>query len=259
MIRVMRAELKRAINWTWIVSILGVALCICFDSWNDLIIGLKNKTGYVHYFFWNSAYGGMCRSYLLPVFATIPFARSLCYERDCNAQSFIIVRQGKNRYGISKFVINALCGGGVVALGTTLLLLGLHMVFPMTNGDYSDAEVTAVFHMWEALHYPVHYCIIEVGLGFCRGVIWSSVALLVSTYTRDAFIVTLSPYFISYMTVQICRILKIKDEYRLDLLLIGRVVLKSSYHTLFIGCVCTVILTMMIGGAFIWKLKRMDA
>lgn len=256
MIRIIRTEMKRALGWTWIISILGVVFCICFDSWNDLIIELENKTGYVHYFFWNSAFGGMCRGYLIPVFATIPFAGSLCHERSCNVQPFIMSRQGRKGYSVSKFVVNAMSGGFVVALGTVLLLLGLRLVFPMTSSDYNDAEITTVFHMWEAMHYPIRYCVMETIFGFCRGMIWSSIALLVSVYTNDIFVVTLSPYFIRYMIVEICKTLKIKDEYRIDMLLIGRVVLKSSPYTLLVGCVCTVIVIILVGGIFVWKLSK---
>ncbi len=80
--RVFINEWKRAINISAVIAIIGVMFCICFDSWNDLISAMQsgNSVWCVYYFTSNSAFGGMCRKYILPVFATLPFAASFCEE-----------------------------------------------------------------------------------------------------------------------------------------------------------------------------------
>lgn len=120
--KVFAVEMKRAINIGWIISILGVCFSICFDSWNDLMRALTSHTGSIHYFFWNSSWGGVCRTYFLPIFAAIPFATSFCKEYKNHSLSFIVSREGKKRYCTVKYVINALCGGVTVAIGTGVLL-----------------------------------------------------------------------------------------------------------------------------------------
>ena len=112
--KVFAVEMKRAINIGWIISILGVCFSICFDSWNDLMRALTSHTGSIHYFFWNSSWGGVCRTYFLPIFAAIPFATSFCKEYKNHSLSFIVSREGKKRYCTVKYVINALCGGVTV-------------------------------------------------------------------------------------------------------------------------------------------------
>lgn len=95
MIKVFLSEYRRTVNIWLVFGILGVAFSICFDSWNDLMAGIENHSGYVHYYFWNSAFGGMCREHFLPIFAAFPFAASFCYERKSKAIAYIVSREGK--------------------------------------------------------------------------------------------------------------------------------------------------------------------
>ena len=113
--KVIRAEFGRTINAGLIIAIAGIIFSICFDSFNDLIAGLRNGQGYVGYFFSNAAFGGMCTHYMLPVFTALPFSVSLCQERNNKAVSYIVSREGKNRYIFAKFIVSAISGGFVAA------------------------------------------------------------------------------------------------------------------------------------------------
>ena len=256
MIKVLLTEYRRTVNIWLIFGILGVAFSICFDSWNDLIQGIENHSGYVHYYFWNSAFGGMCREHLLPVFAAFPFAASLCYERKSKAVDYIVSREGKKRYCVTKYVVNAISGGMVIAIGTAIVLLLLSTVLPMTNSDLVDAVSTDLFHDWLAVHHPMEYGMVEICLGFFRGIIWSSIALLVSVYINDPFVVTISPYVGHYAFAQFCRLLQIDNEYRLDMILIGRTVIQSSWNTVLIACITTMTIVAVIGIVFVRKVER---
>lgn len=44
--KVIRAEFGRTINAGLIIAIAGIIFSICFDSFNDLIAGLRNGQGY---------------------------------------------------------------------------------------------------------------------------------------------------------------------------------------------------------------------
>ena len=148
--KVFAVEMKRAINIGWIISILGVCFSICFDSWNDLMRALTSHTGSIHYFFWNSSWGGVCRTYFLPIFAAIPFATSFCKEYKNHSLSFIISREGKKRYCTVKYVINALCGGVTVAIGTGVLLLALSFVLPMADSTFQVSPYFVSFFIVQA-------------------------------------------------------------------------------------------------------------
>ena len=88
MSRVFINEWKRAINTGTVIAVIGVMFCICFDSWNDLVSAMQsgNSVWCVYYFTSNSAFGGMCRKYIVPVFARKERAgrlRILFPEREC--------------------------------------------------------------------------------------------------------------------------------------------------------------------------------
>lgn len=256
MIKIFLAEFRRAMNIWFILGIVGVSFSICFDSWNDLIRSIENSNGYVHYFFWNSAFGGMCRTYLLPIFATFPFAASFSNEKKSKSLAYIVSREGTKRYCIIKYVVNAISGGMVVAIGTAFVLLMLSIKFPMVNSDFQDVQITDMFHSWLAVNYPMKYSIVEICLGFFRGVIWSSVGLLVSIYIEDAFVVTVSPYMINYAFIQFCRLLQIDNRYRLDMILMGRTIVRSSFDTLIIALISTLIIALIIGIVFVKNILR---
>ena len=130
MIRIFINEWKRAVNTSSAIGIIGVMFCICFDSWNDLVSAMQSGSTVwcVYYFTSNSAFGGMCRNYILPVFAALPFAASFCEERNNRVVAYIASREGTQRYGAVKYIVNILIGGLVVAFGTVLLILFFMLV-----------------------------------------------------------------------------------------------------------------------------------
>lgn len=251
--KIFLAEFKRTMNIWFVLGIFGAAFSICFDSWNDLVRAWQNNTGTVHYIFWNSAFGGMCRGHLLPVFTAFPFAASFISERKGKIMPYIVSREGKKRYCTVKYIVNAVSGGAVAALGTALVLL-LLIKFPMTDFSNLDARITDPFHDWLAVHRPVQYCAIQICFAFFRGVIWASAALLVSVYIEDTFVVTVSPYVGSYVFTQLNRLMQIDSRYRLDDILIGKSVIHSSWNTVLAAFICTIIIIFAIGMVFIKKI-----
>ena len=192
------SEVRRALNIGFLLGIIGVCFSICFDSWNDLMQGLQSKVGTVHYFFANSSWGGVCRTYFLPVFATLPFATSFCKDYSFHVLPYIISREGKRNYCIIKYTVNALLGGLLVAIATGLVFLILASQFPITDISEQGAIVSDRFHSWIAVNQPFEYCLVEVISGFLRGMIWASISLCVSIYISDSLVIMISPYLLSF-------------------------------------------------------------
>ena len=239
--KVIRAEFGRTINAGLIIAIAGIIFSICFDSFNDLIAGLRNGQGYVGYFFSNAAFGGMCTHYMLPVFTALPFSVSLCQERN-NIFAY--------------FIVSAISGGVGAVCGTELLFLMLAIRFPIAGDEFEGAVVSDYFHEWSAVYYPQLYILTLSILAFCRGVIWSSLALCVSLYTSDFMVVLLSPFLGSYVLVRIFQIIRVPDMVRPDMILIGQVVIKSSGLTLIIAIAISLTIVTLIGALFVGKMKE---
>ncbi|MDE6386651.1 MAG: hypothetical protein K2L82_02455 [Lachnospiraceae bacterium] len=260
MSRVLINEWKRAINTNTGIAMIGVVFCICFDSWNDLVSALQSGSTIwcVYYFTSNSAFGGMCRNYILPVFAALPFAASFCEERNSKAVAYIASREGMRRYGAVKYIVNILMGGLVVAFGTVLLIVFLRMRFQMTS-DYYEASVAGtvdLFHKWLAVHYPVRYCMTEAALGFMRGMIWAGASMFVSLYLTDRLVITMFPFLGSYVIVRISQILSLDADWRFDQILIGRTVIRDSGYTVMIAAIVSGILVFLMGICFTEKLVK---
>ena len=260
MSRVFMNEWKRAINPGVIPAVIGVMFCICFDSWNDLLNAMQGGSDVwcVYYFTSNSAFGGMCRSYILPVFAAFPFAASFCEERNSRAVAYIVSREGRGKYGAVKYIVNVLAGGMVVAAGTVLLILLLRMRLPMTS-DYFEASVSGtadLLHKWLAVYHPVLYSLTEAALGFMRGMIWAGAALLVSLYITDRLVVAMFPFLGNYVVVRVSQMLSLEDHWRLDHILTGRTVIRDSGHTVMIAAMISGVLVALLGVCFTKKLVR---
>ena len=118
----------------------------------------------------------------------------------------------------------------------------------LADSTFQDAVVSDRFHAWIALYHPFEYGMLEVWSGFLRGILWSSIALCVSAYISDPFVVLVSPYFVSFFIVQAYRMGNVVDRYRLDKLLTGNVIIQSSVHTVLI---CTI--SCIINSDFIWN------
>lgn len=248
--KVFAVEMKRTMHIGWLIGILGVCFSICFDSWNDLMGFLTAGSGSVHYLFWNSSWGGVCRAYFLPIFSALPFATSFCKEYKNHSLSFIVAREGKKSYCTVKYLVNAVCGGLTVAMGIALLLGGLSFILPVASPDFQDALVSERFHAWLAFYHPFLYGLTEVWSGFLIGILWSSVALCVSIYISDPFVVMVSPYFFSFFLIQAYRICRVNDRYRLDKLLTGNVIIESSLHTLLICTISVFLIVILLGILF---------
>ena len=254
--RIFLTEARRTLNFGTVICMAGVIFSICFDSWNDLLRALGSQSGSVHYFFWNSGFGGVCRQYFLPVFAALPFAVSFCREYNENMLPFIVTREGKNSYCIIKYVVTILSGGLAVAAATGVLILFLAARLPMADAYGTEAAVDEVFNRYLALYHPVQYSMVEIGNAFLRGALWSAAALCVSAFFTDPFVTVVSPYLISMLYVQITRILKVPSAVRLNELLSGRWVILSGWHTLAVSAAAVSVILLLLAVVFVKKVRR---
>lgn len=255
-IHAVKAEYRRTWNPGMLVAVAGVIFCICFDSWNSLITAIGSGNGNVHYFFWNSAFGGVCRSYFLPIFSAIPFAASFCKEYEENSLPYIVAREGKKGYCITKFIVNAVSGGLTVALGTAILFSLLACIFPVADTAYQAVSPGEDLHFWIAQYRPWVYGIIETANGFLTGILWSCVALCVSAYLPNPFVAVTSPYLVSFALAHAFRLLKVDNLYRLDKWLTGYSIIGSSAKTLCISFATVLLIVFFLGILFTKKVRR---
>ena len=258
MIRVFKAEWKRAISLSFFVSIAGVIFCLCFDSWNELLNAMISGNPHysVYYFMSNSAYGGMCRNYILPIFSAIPFSTSLCEERRDKAVAYISSKEGRLTYSVVKYMVCIIIGGLTVALGTALFILILRARLGIVDvsATFTYTDRADIFNKWIAVYKPVTYCLVEIILGFMRGMIWGGIALFLSIYVADGLVVVMFPFLGSYALTRVEKLLNIDDNYRITYILTGRSVLGNSVRSVMIAGIVSVLLVVALGILYV---KRM--
>lgn len=226
------ASLKRAFRWRFWIAVLLVAFAIAFDSWATLLWALSNTFNpdgilCVHYFLFNSvSFGGVFGQYFIAILAAIPFSTE--YVEEHNMLPYILARTRPVRYGFSKMFSAALSGGLALALGGILFITALSLKLPLVS--HSRLFEMQWIPYFSLLNYGdgIGYLIVFIALMFLKGFLCGGLCICISAYIPNKFVVTASPFVMSFVLVQICRLMRITDKFRLDYLLSGRSWLGST-------------------------------
>lgn len=142
--------------------------------------------------------------YFMPVLAVLPYAGSFCQERKSGYCKNVLVRTGRFKYMVAKYISSFLAGGTAVTLP---ILINLMWTFtykayqkPMPGGNtnltFGSGELLGKLYFQN----PFLYCglyLIAIFI-FCGGM--AAVTLLVSTVCGNIFTVMLIPFLINIFT-----------------------------------------------------------
>jgi len=124
--RLFGAEFKRSLTVRFFIVPVGVVLCICLDTWNQIpFMWTSPETMDVYYYWCNSfIFGGFYGIYVVPMLAALPYAVSFCEEYNTNMLRVLLMKAGKKKYCMSKVLTTFLSGAlSVSAGGITFILL----------------------------------------------------------------------------------------------------------------------------------------
>ncbi len=135
------------------------------------------------------------KSGLTPIaFIAAAFAYSTSYISDieCGALRYHLTRCGRMRFAADRFIANAICGALGVAVGEAAFYLILRTLYPVQDIAY---RVVTEYNAMEMLSYTrpelYYFIMILVQIPICM--VMASVALVVSTFVRNAYITLASP------------------------------------------------------------------
>lgn len=254
-------ELKRSATIKFFVAALGVVLCICLDTWNQLPFLWSPDTGVdVHYYWLNSmVYGGFYSVYVIPMLSALPFALSFCEEHNTNMIKTLIIKTGKKNYCISK-IISVFFSGAVSTLTGGIFFTAITGFFvPLLNRNrLIEVEGFPYFYLLQKGNGAAYFAAVFFLL-FLSGGLWAVTALFVSVYFPNTYVAAASPLILSFLTGRVCWMIKIPERFRLDLWLRGRSSVGTDFFTLLCSGSMVVILTILFGRLFYKKLKwRME-
>ncbi|GAA4654309.1 hypothetical protein GCM10023142_14470 [Anaerocolumna aminovalerica] len=252
-------SIKQVINIRIIFIILGIFLCICLDTWNQIpfLWAAKDSTIDVRYYWFNSySYGGVYSSCFMPMLASAVYATSYCKEHLSKMDSLIIGRIGCIKYGISKIIVNSLSSGIAVFLGGGLFVFIASFFKPLYNTN-SDMEAMG-FPYFDYLNKGngFLYFIIVLYLAFLVGILWSTIALTVSVFITNSYIVIATPFLLSFFLSRVYVLFQTPYNLRLDYLLSGLSIYRSDKMTLLFCTFAILIIVIICSIIFYKKVER---
>lgn len=157
-----------------------------FDAWFACEI-----TKYYFYFY-----------YMLPIFATLPFAVSYAKEKTSGYTKNILCRTSAGKYALSKYTAVFVAGGTAVTVPLVLNLLWVFTIVPyqkpMPGGNQHVATgITALGEFY--YFHPFIYCFLYLVLTFVLSGGIASLALVISLYTQNFFTVLLMPFIVNML------------------------------------------------------------
>ncbi len=257
-------ELLEGIRPRFLFAILGVTVCLCFDSLDTLKMTVNNPLIYqenssicVLYFYFNAvSFGGVFSNYFMTILAAIPFAASYSIEQNSRFFYYKISRCKRTDYYISKIGVAALYGGMATLLGSLLFILALSTYMPlvtpaklleMTPLPYYDALVVGNGKLYFA---------IVLFLAFLSGALWGSTGMCASAFIPNPYVAVCSPFIIKFFLVELGRLLKLPAGIRLDLILNARGSLVSDSITLMIATIWVISIILIYYRVFSHRVER---
>lgn len=258
------ADLKCGIRIPLLLAILGVALGFCFDNGQSLIQSINNHLIYqknsitsVHYYVFNAySFGGVFSEYFITILAAVPFAGSYSEELQGRLSAYKVARCGKRTYALSKFIVGAFMGGVSLFLGGLVLILTLSTYLPLVT------ELDLVEHQWMPFYGAltvgagVPYFLIILYIMFLAGALWASVGLCVSAFLPNTYVAICSPFIVRFLFVQIGRLSKLPNGFRLDRLLSARATIGSDSLTLVLMAVIVFVMIVVCYKLFRRRIER---
>lgn len=120
------------------------------------------------------------------------------YYRNC------VLRSGKLRYTLSKYVSCVVAGGLTLAVGLVIFIMILRVKFPLISEDSSYLELyvhssDSIFtgELLKSGHY-IGFFAVQALLAFLFGALWSAVGICMSAFITDKYVATFSPYVVWY-------------------------------------------------------------
>lgn len=136
------------------------------------------------------------KSYMLaiPILCAIPFSSSYVEDIKSGMIKYINLRISHKKYSLSKLLANSIIGGLITIIPTVFCTI---IIFGVFNGDYNTCYISKIFggkYNYLFLNkFPI-YVLFQLMVEFLIGATYSSIALCVSTRTKNNIAILLSPY-----------------------------------------------------------------
>lgn len=261
------ADMREVLRFPFVIAILGIVVCFCFDNWetlkaciNNPIIYGENSSICVLYFFFNSfSFGGVFTGYFSSLLAAVPFAANYSHEHQGGMTAYKITRSGKRTYAFSKIFVAALSGGTVMLIGSAIFIAALSAFFPLvTTTALLDFQAFPYAGVLSTGNGGLYFAV-ALYLAFISGALWGCCGICISAFFPNQYVAICSPMFVCFLIVEVGRLANLPDWLRLDRMLNARGLLFSEPITLIALAVLIVAIGFLCFKLFLRRVtERLD-
>lgn len=254
---VFRADAKNINPLKFIFTSLCIALAMMLDDVQGIKIALTEQSISIYYCFFNSiVFSGMFGTYFTASLCVIPYANAYVRERGAGMDRYVVCRAGTANYIRSKFLSGALSSGLCMSFGYGLFMLILSSRTSFVNQqdllsglDYfpyvaMSLEGGATIHILLILYY-----------GLLTGTLWGGLSVFVSAFVNDTLIIAAVPFIGKFFIVQLYRMLRVPEQYRLDFWIYMGEMWKSIEFTAILSFICISLILILCYLGFSYKVK----
>lgn len=257
-------EVKRIFRLPFLIGVIGTALCFYLDELefikmtinNPMALGEGSVSCVLHYITGGYVFGGVFCSYLMPIFAAIPYASSYCMEENDQFVAYKIVRSGKKPYSSAKTLMTSVGGGLATLLGALLFVIALSTYLPLTTPQYILESQVLPFGYLLSQNSGVPFLLVVTYLVTLSGALWAEAGLWISAYLPNPYVSLCFPMLFKFLMAQVGRLLRLPDGLRLDRLLSANGIFVSEGITLVVVTVAVVALIVLMGKDFQRRAER---
>lgn len=186
------------------------------------------------------------------LFGSMPYATS--YLSDCNNGYIkpIAIRIRLNSYSISKCISTFAAGASAIALGSILFLCWLLILYPL------ESDYNATYDGYEILlsnRSYFQYFVLRILLTSLAGGAFSVMALCVSSYIRNPFVVLASPVIVYYSLNTIVTMLKLPAWMDITTVFYYTVFNSLTYSAIY-SCAYFIVFAVIFGVVFCKNVRK---
>lgn len=256
--RLLKTGFKTALKEGFLVVVIGVVICICLDTWDQIpFLWTANEAVDVFYYWFNAfSFGGFYSVFVISMLACVPYAARFCEEYNGNILRTLVSKTNTKTYCIAQGIITAVSGGLSLAAGGTVFVYGASFFTELVNKNKLNEYNGLPYYKYIQESSGIKYFLAVIFLLYLAGMLWSSIALLVSGYIRNRYVVFVAPLIVSFFLTRLNVLLKLPDYMCLNLLLQGRSMIGTEVNTLFITAIIVIFIVIVINILFYKKVER---
>lgn len=167
---------------------------------------------------------------MVTIAASISFGIQFSEEWKAGVAPHLIRNMGMTRYTLSYSIFATVSGGGIAMMGFLLYAIYMKSHIDFLNQNAANPTMQEMMYAFTLKDKSgVQFVVVMALIMFVFGAVSAVVALCVSTFTDNKYLVVFAPYLVYRGYVELSKIIALPKEWRLDYYLTGRVNIGNNF------------------------------